>query len=196
MQQLNRLVDLIRAVVRTVVLLQATAIFVIIVFTVVSRYVFNFVLSWSEEVPRYLLIWISFLGAAVGVDLKDHIAFDYVHKRFRGRLRALIALLINAAIFFFGWIMFWFGIQFVQDFGSDLMESIPFTNIWYYTAMPVSGFLIMLFSLRSQLNEWGRPAAFGRARRADHHALSAAARMHETVARPPLMPPASRDGSP
>ncbi len=161
MQQLNRLVDLIRAIVRTVVLLQAAAIFVIIVVTVVSRYVFNFVLSWSEEVPRYLLIWISFLGAAVSVDLKDHIAFDYFLKRFRGRLRALIALVINAAIFFFGWIMFWFGIQFVQDFGSDLMESIPFTNIWYYTAMPVSGFLIMLFSLRAQLNEWAglRPSA-------------------------------------
>jgi 16S rRNA (cytosine1402-N4)-methyltransferase len=36
-------------------------------------------------------------------------------------------------MFFFGWIMLWFGIQFVEDFGSDLMESIPFTNIWYYT---------------------------------------------------------------
>jgi hypothetical protein len=34
------------------------------------------------------------------------------------------------------------------------MESIPFTNIWYYTAMPLSGGLIMLFSLRAQLNRW------------------------------------------
>jgi TRAP-type C4-dicarboxylate transport system permease small subunit len=55
---------------------------------------------------------------------------------------------------FFGWIMFFFGIHFVHDFGSDLMESIPFTNFWYYTALPVSGFLIMLFALRSQLNTW------------------------------------------
>jgi TRAP-type C4-dicarboxylate transport system permease small subunit len=57
-------------------------------------------------------------------------------------------------MFFFGWIMLWFGIQFVEDFGSDLMESIPFTNIWYYTALPLSGGLIMLFSLRAQLNHW------------------------------------------
>jgi len=154
MQQLNRLVDAIRAIVRIVILLQATAIFVIIVFTVVSRYGFNWVLSWSEEVPRYLLIWISFLGGAIGVDLKDHIAFDYFLKRFRGRVRTLVTLGINAAMLFLGWIMFWFGIQFVQDFGGDLMESIPFTNVWYYTAMPVSGFLIMLFVLRAQLNQW------------------------------------------
>jgi TRAP-type C4-dicarboxylate transport system permease small subunit len=154
MQQFNRIVDLIRETVRVVVLLQATAIFAIIVFTVVSRYGFNWVLSWSEEVPRYLLIWISFLGAAVCVDLKDHIAFDYFLKRLPARMHALVTMGINALMFFFGWIMLWFGIQFVEDFGSDLMESIPFTNIWYYTALPLSGGLIMLFSLRAQLNHW------------------------------------------
>ena len=152
----NQIVDRLVAVVRIVILFQATAIFVIIVYTVVSRYVFNSVLSWSEEVPRYLLIWIAFLGAAVSVDLKDHIAFDYVSKRFSGQLRRLVELVINLAMLFFGWIMFFFGIQFVEDFGSDLMESIPFTNVWYYTAMPISGFLIMLFALRSQLNLWLR----------------------------------------
>jgi TRAP-type transport system small permease protein len=150
----NRIVDLIHQVVRVVVLLQASAIFAIIVFTVISRYGFSYVLSWSEEVPRYLLIWISFLGAALCVDLKDHIAFDYFYKRFAGVPRAAVEVLINVAMLFFGWIMFFFGIQFVEDFGSDLMESIPFTNVWYYTALPVSGFLIMLFALRSQLNAW------------------------------------------
>lgn len=154
MQLFNRIVDRIVALVRIVMLLQASAIFVIIVFTVISRYGFTYVLSWSEEVPRYLLIWISFLGAAVCVDLKDHVAFDYLYERIPSRLRGATQLVINAAMFFFGWIMFFYGIQFVQDFGSDLMESIPFTNVWYYTALPVAGALIMLFAVRSQLNAW------------------------------------------
>lgn len=162
MTRFNRIVDLIVAIIRVIVLIQAAAMFVIIVFTVVSRYGFNFVLSWSEEVPRYLLIWISFLAAAISVDLKDHIAFDYFYKHFQGVARSAVEILINGAMLFFGWIMFFFGIQFVQDFGSDLMESIPFTNLWYYTAMPISGLLIMLFVVRSQLNAWlrtGRAAA-------------------------------------
>ena len=150
----NRAVDLLSALLRAVILLMATAIFVIIVATVITRYGFNHVASWSEEVPRYLLIWISFLGAAVCVDLKDHIAFDYLYKRFPGPVRAAVQLLINAAIFGFGYIMLIYGIRFVQAFGGDLMESIPFTNVWYYTALPVSGVLIMLYSLRDQLNVW------------------------------------------
>jgi TRAP-type C4-dicarboxylate transport system permease small subunit len=150
----NRAVDLLSAVLRVVILLMASAIFVIIVLTVITRYGFNSVMSWSEEVPRYLLIWISFLGAAICVDLKDHIAFDYLYKRFPGPLRATVQLLINAAIFAFGYLMLAFGIRFVEAFGGDFMESIPFTNVWYYTAMPVSGGLIMLYSLRDQLNIW------------------------------------------
>lgn len=150
----NQVVDFIRAFFRIVVIVQAALIFAIIIFTVISRYGFNFVLSWSEEVPRYLLIWISFLGAAISVDLNDHIAFDYFRKRFSGWSGRLLESGINLLIFGFGWIMLFFGYRFVQDFGGDLMESIPFTNVWYYAALPLSGALIMLFALRRELNVW------------------------------------------
>ena len=49
--------------------------------------------------------------------------------------------------------MFRYGIDFVRDFGSDLMETIPYTNYWYYPAMPISGFLIMLFSFKLIVDE-------------------------------------------
>jgi len=154
MRAFNRAVDRLSAAVRILILLQATGIFAIVIVTVVTRYGFNYVLSWSEEVPRYLLIWVSFLGAAACVDLRDHIAFDYLFKRFPDRVRRAVQLLINLAIFGFGWIMLRYGIRFVQAFGGDFMESIPFTNVWYYTALPVAGALMMLYSLRDQLNVW------------------------------------------
>jgi TRAP-type transport system small permease protein len=159
----NRAVDLLSAAVRTVILLMAAAIFAIVIVTVITRYGFNSVLSWSEEVPRYLLIWVSFLGAAACVDLRDHIAFDYLYKRFSDRVRRAVQLLINLAIFGFGWIMLRYGMRFVQAFGGDFMESIPFTNVWYYTALPVAGALMMLYTLRDQLNVW-----FGVERRLEH----------------------------
>ena len=48
--------------------------------------------------------------------------------------------------------MLFYGVRFVGQFGGDFMESIPFTNVWYYSALPVSGALMMLYSLRDQLN--------------------------------------------
>ncbi|HSA82316.1 MAG TPA: TRAP transporter small permease [Geminicoccaceae bacterium] len=170
MRAFNRAVDLLSAAVRVVILLLASGIFAIVIVTVVTRYGFNYVLSWSEEVPRYLLIWISFLGAAACVDLRDHIAFEYLYDRFPVRMRTAVQLLINLAIFGFGWIMLRYGIRFVMDFGGDFMESIPFTNVWYYTALPVSGALMMLYSLRDQLNLW-----FGPERRLKHDPSHSAA---------------------
>ena len=66
---------------------------------------------------------------------------------------------LSLLIFGFGWMMFRYGIVFVQDFGSDLMETIPYTNYWYYPAMPISGFLIMLYSVKVIIDEIVRPEA-------------------------------------
>ena len=40
------------------------------------------------------------------------------------------------------------GIVFVNDFGPDMMETIPYTNYWYYIVLPISGAL-PLFSLKN-----------------------------------------------
>ena len=154
MVSFHRFVDAVSQITKVFVLLLASGIFAIILFTVVSRYGFTWVFSWSEEVPRYLLIWVSFLTAAVGVDISDHIAFDLIFKNISGRALDLLRLLINGGIAGFGALMLIFGVNFVQDFGPDSMESIPFTNHWYYTAMPISGGLIVLFALRNQLGTW------------------------------------------
>jgi TRAP-type C4-dicarboxylate transport system permease small subunit len=157
LQTFNNLIDRLSAMIRMIVLVLASAIFAIVIFTVISRYAFTWVLSWSEEVPRYLLIWVTFLTAAIGVDVKDHIGFDYFRERMRGWLSAALELFINIGLIAFGTLMTIFGAQFVQDFGGDWMESIPYTNVWYYTSLPVCGFLIVLFAVRDQLNIWFAP---------------------------------------
>lgn len=147
----DQFLDWIRIIVKYIMLLMATSIFVIILFTVFSRYLTNFVLSWSEEVPRYLLVWIGFLGGALAVDSKDHIGFDYLFNKLPPRGREVLSLFLNLGIALIGWIMLVYGMDFVKQFGADWMESIPYTNVWFYTALPVSGALILLFVIRQEL---------------------------------------------
>jgi TRAP-type C4-dicarboxylate transport system permease small subunit len=136
------------AAVRIVCIAQATLLFVIVVLAVVARYVFGQAVSWTEEVPRYLLIWISFLGGAACVARREHVGFDILFNAFPGRLRRVLGAAIGLLIFGFGWIVFRYGIVFAQDFGGDLMETIPYKNYWYYVAAPISGALFMLFALK------------------------------------------------
>lgn len=145
---LDRLTQWLIKAVRWVCIVFATAIFVIVLLAVFARYGLGQAVSWTEEVPRYLLIWVSFLGAAACVLEREHVGFDVLLNAMPTTLRRIVSTAISLAIFTFGLMMLWYGIIFVQDFGGDLMETIPFQNYWYYPAMPVSGALIMIFSLK------------------------------------------------
>jgi TRAP-type C4-dicarboxylate transport system permease small subunit len=150
---LDRFVRLVAALVRLTCITLAAALFIIIIVAVVARYGFDHAISWSEEVPRYLLVWISFLAGASCVLRHEHVGFDVLFNALPRRSRRMLGIFLNTLILLFGWVVFRYGIDFVRDFGSDLMETIPHTNYWYYTAMPVSGFLIMLFSFKHIVDE-------------------------------------------
>jgi TRAP-type C4-dicarboxylate transport system permease small subunit len=156
---LDRFTALLVTLVRWFCIVVASVLFIVVVGAVIARYVFGQAVSWTEEVPRYLLIWISFLTAAVGVLHRDHVGFDVLFNALPRPARRALGVILSLLIFGFGWIVFRYGIVFVQDFGSDLMETIPYTNYWYYPAMPISGFLIMVFAFKLIVDEIVRPEA-------------------------------------
>ena len=146
---LDRAVARTLAGVRAVCIAQATALFLIVVLAVIGRYVFGRSLTWTEEVPRYLLIWISFLGAAACVARHEHVGFDVLFNALPAPVRRWLGAAIGVLILGFGWIVLRYGIVFVKDFGPDMMETIPYTNYWYYVAVPISGALLLLFALKN-----------------------------------------------
>jgi len=147
----DRVLDWITTIVKYVMLVQASMIFVIICFAVFTRYLLNYVPSWSEEVPRYLLVWISYLGAALAVKYKEHISLDFFFNLMPVRARQVGHLILNVLIGTVGVIMLVFGIGFVRQFGDDLMESIVVKNFWFYLAMPISGGLMVLYIIQDTM---------------------------------------------
>ena len=106
----DRVLGWITAIVKYVMLVQASTIFFIICLAVFTRYLLNYVPSWSEEVPRYLLVWISYLGAALAVKYKEHISLDFFFNLMPVRARQVGHLLLNVLIAIVGVIMLVFGI--------------------------------------------------------------------------------------
>ena len=58
---------------------------VIIFVQVVARYVFQNSLSWSEELARYIFIWLVYLGISYGCQMRKHIKIDAASTCFRRR---------------------------------------------------------------------------------------------------------------
>jgi len=159
----DRLLEWITTVVKWVMVYMTCVIFVITTFTVFTRYVLNIVPSWSEEIPRYLLVWITYLGAALAIKFKEHISLEVFFNLMPLRARQVGHLFLNVLVAIVAVIMVVYGIGLVNHFGDDLMESIPVTNFWLYLAMPVSGTLMLLYLVQ---DTWKRIRNFGKAEEA------------------------------
>ena len=51
-----------------------------VLYQFVTRYVFNDSAAWTEEIARYLLVGVVFVGAAIGVRKNNHIQVDFFYR--------------------------------------------------------------------------------------------------------------------
>ena len=49
---------------------------------VLFRYVFQLSLAWSEELARYLFLWLAFLASAYAFKTRSHFALRFLVDRF------------------------------------------------------------------------------------------------------------------
>ena len=82
------------------------AVMVVLVFgNVVLRYVFNSGITVSEELSRWLFVWMTFLGAIVALKENGHLGTDMLVSRF-GRMGKRVCLgLAQAAMLFVTWLL-------------------------------------------------------------------------------------------
>src|SRR6266566_2085230 len=93
----SRAWTLLDATVDGVCTISCMAIVLISFVAVVCRYVFNNSLTWSEELTRYMFIWVVFLGAAVSVRQRANIAIDLFAGRVGPRGERLLTIIERLA---------------------------------------------------------------------------------------------------
>lgn len=82
----------------------------IVLVNVVARFFFHSALTWADEVARFLFIWLTFLGATLGVARGSHIGMDIVVQKVGPRTRkgleivsCVLVLVFLGAWGVFGW---------------------------------------------------------------------------------------------
>ena len=82
----------------TVLCALMVAIVALIFAQVVTRYLLHVSLSWSEELARYLLIWLAMLSAAYGFKIRAHFALVFVVNRLPERTRYAMSLAVSVLV--------------------------------------------------------------------------------------------------
>lgn len=84
--------------------------FVLVFSNVVTRYVFSFSMNWAEELSRYLMIWIAYLGAGLAMREGRHASIEVLQDllpkpavKYVRVLVALVILIFMGVLAFLGW---------------------------------------------------------------------------------------------
>lgn len=107
---------------------------------VFCRYVLDFSFSWSEELARYLGVFITFLGAALGVKYGLHFSMDLVYEKVRSdRFRQGLQVLVNMLSGVLFLVVAWYGWQQtlkLHKFGV-VTAALELPKYWTYLPIPV-----------------------------------------------------------
>lgn len=133
------------------------------------RYVLNDALIWAEEVCKYLLIWMSFLGVGLAYSRGEIAAFRMVEGLLGDRLGACLRLLGNLAALVLLGILVFYGWKYAVRSGRQSLPAIDFiladlfgdgvtahlTVFWIYVALPIGmGLLALHIAVESALVLW------------------------------------------
>jgi TRAP-type C4-dicarboxylate transport system permease small subunit len=113
---------------------------------VIFRYALNDPLVWSEELARFLFVWIALVGAGAALRTGGHFGLDLFYRKFPAAGRTGVSILISAILAAFAAVLFIFGIRETLQASLQLAPSLQIRMHWAYAALPV-GAALMLWHL-------------------------------------------------
>jgi len=130
------------------VLIGLVVIMTVVVFLqVVYRYVLAQPLHWSEELARYLFVWISILGAALGVQKRGHFGMDFFYRMLPDKGRRLLLFMIYLLMGVVILVLLIQGIALVQKTTAQQSPAMEISMGWAYACLPVGGALMVIHLL-------------------------------------------------
>ena len=147
MGQLDRIVEIFLCLLMVFLVLNVS-------WQVITRFILPEPSSYTEEVARFLLMWIGLLGAAYAYRKKMHLGIDIISEKLQGLAKYVttlfvyfLTLLVAIAVLIVGGMNLVLLTLELNQFSSSL--GLPMGLI--YLCLPLSGFLIVLYTLEMLL---------------------------------------------
>jgi len=117
---------------------------------VFTRYAMGNQASWTEELARFLLIWIGILGAAYVSGRNMHLAIDLISTKLKKKARRHLHLLILALILFFAvsvLVIGGFRLIYVTQVLGQISPALQLPMTIVYAVLPLSGLLVVYYKM-------------------------------------------------
>lgn len=138
---------------RAFILLNGTAVIAglalmaaVVGWNVAARYSGLGSLPWSDELARYTMIWLTFLGSGLALREGAHVAIANAQEALPAPAQYALRWVILLILFGFFAFMVWVGIDYMNRMSIQKSAALRLPMKWVYAAMPV-GFALMILHL-------------------------------------------------
>ncbi len=124
---------------------------------VLARYVLPISLTFTEELARYLMIWMALLAVSSGVVHRQHIGVGFVFERFSPAVRRWLSLIFSVIGCAFFLVLMWYGIGLVQRGMNRVTMIYAMPRGYAFAAVPVAAALAAVQLVLMGIQDfWGR----------------------------------------
>ena len=110
---------------------------------VVFRYAMEAPFQWTEELGRYLLIWMAFTTINIAQRKKEHISISFLVKRMPAPVAKTTVYLTDLLIALFLIALLWYGYRMTTR-TITMSSTLHISMVWIYLAVPVSALLTLI----------------------------------------------------
>jgi TRAP-type C4-dicarboxylate transport system permease small subunit len=140
-----------------------------VLWQVFTRFVLSDPSSYTDELARFLLIWIGLLGAAYAAGNKMHLAIDLLPSKLEGRPKFYLAIVVESCVFLFAMAVLVVGGSSLMALTLTLGQTSTALHIpigYVYLVLPLSGLLIMYYAVAAVVAQYAdlknSESAFGK----------------------------------
>ncbi|WP_019616919.1 TRAP transporter small permease [Psychromonas ossibalaenae] len=146
---MNKMVDYINRALAGFTVSLSTFLVFCVIWQVVSRYVIGKPSTVTDELARYLFMWVALIGAAYTTGVRRHLAIDLLTMKLKGKRKIFNEIIIQAAIAAFALIVLVYGgtnLALKTLATGQVTPALGLQMGYIYLCLPISGVLMTFYS--------------------------------------------------
>ncbi len=151
MEKLKRIALKIDTLFETGAILALLGVIIVMAVQVMTRKLFNFVFFWSEEAILVCLVWFAFMGIAIGFREGVHMGVEALTDHLPAGINKWIDKWVDIMGLIYGLYFVIYGWEFTLLMMESTLPATKFPNSVVYAVMPVSGFMVCVYSVLQML---------------------------------------------
>ena len=142
-------------IIETVLVALMSILVIDVLWQVFSRYVLSAPSSFTDELAGFLLIWVGLLGSAYVAGKNEHLAIDLLLQKMKGMKKRRLQIIINSIVGLFALFVMVIGgawLVYTRFYLGVNSAALALPLGYVYLVVPVSGLLIIYYSIDNSLN--------------------------------------------